>query len=208
MTNIAIIGTGRMAQGLGVGWVKAGHQVLFGSRNPAEKSRLVSKIGYGASVTLPAAAVTWADVVVLAIPFAQVKTFAREHAPQLVGKLVIDISNPFDQLPDNRISGAELTAAAIGDGARVVAAFKDNFWETLSNPDDPGGLRRDVHFAGDNDDDKQRVTQLVTDLGFRPVDCGPLKYARALDAMVPLLVELDHRLNDSRHNSSWKFLSK
>lgn len=206
MTNIAIIGTGRMAQGLGAGWVKAGHHVVFGSRNPAKKSGLVSKMGDGASVTLPADAVARAEVIVLAIPFAQVKSFAREHAPQLAGKLVVDISNPFDQLPDNRISAAELTAAAIGGGARVVAAFKDNFWETLSNPKDPGGLQRDVHFAGDNDDDKQLVTQLVIDLGFRPVDCGPLKNARALDAMVPLLVELDHRLNNGRHNSSWKFL--
>jgi len=206
MTNIAIIGTGRMAQGLGAGWVRAGHRVVFGSRNPAEKSGLVSKIGNCASVTLPAAAVAWADVVVLAIPFAQVKTFAREHAPQLAGKLVVDISNPFDQLPDNRIAGAELTAAAIGDGARVVAAFKDNFWETLPTPEDPGGLPRDVHFAGDSDDDRQRVAQLVTDLGFRPVDCGPLKNARALDAMVPLLVELDQRLNNGQHSSSWKFL--
>ena len=33
--NIAILGTGRMGTGLARGWIKAGHQVTFGSRDPS-----------------------------------------------------------------------------------------------------------------------------------------------------------------------------
>jgi predicted dinucleotide-binding enzyme len=71
-------------------------------------------------------------------------------------------------------------------GARVAAAFKTNFWQTLLEPVDPEtGLVRDVYYVGDSDDDKAVVAQLIQDMGFVPVDCGPLRNARVLDGMVP-----------------------
>lgn len=203
--RITIIGTGRMAVGLGAGWARAGHEVIFASRNPEAKADVAARVK-GAKINHIAEALPEAEVVVIAIPYRAVEPFAREYAAQLQGKLVIDISNPFEHLPDNRVAGAEITAAAIGPGSRVVAAFKDNFWSTLLEPDDPGGLRRDVHFAGDNEADKQVMARLIEDLGFQPVDCGPLKNARALDVMVPLMIELDRRLAGGKGKSSWKFL--
>ena len=205
MARIAIIGTGRMATGLAAGWAARGHQVVLGSRDPAARAEVLARVG-GATLAGIDAALEGAEVVVLAIPFVAVEPFARAHAAQLQGRLVIDISNPFGHLPDNRIAGAEITAAAIGPGARVVAAFKDNFWQTLAQPVGPHGIVRDVHFAGDNEADKRIVTRLIEDLGFRPIDCGPLKNARVLDAMVPLMLELDERYNARARTSSWKFL--
>lgn len=205
MTRIAIIGTGRMGSPLGTAWSRAGHQITFGSRRPEAKANLLTEVA-GAKLTSQAEALLEAEVVVIALPYLVVEPFARDHAAQLQDKLVIDISNPFSHLPDNRISGAEITAAAIGPQARVVAAFKDNFWLTLFEPLDPNGLPRDVHFAGDHEADKQVVKQLIEDLGFRPVDCGALKNARVLDVMVPLMIELDQRYAGG-HKSSWKFLT-
>lgn len=204
--HIAIIGTGRMGLNLGKGWAKAGHTIIFGSRNPDAKADFTTKVK-GCKVTTPSAALVDVEAVVLTLPYPQVKAFAQDHAAQLRDRLVIDISNPFDNLPDNRMAGAEITAQAIGSEARVVAAFKDNFSETLLDPVDAGGLKRDVHFAGDNEADKQIVTQLIEDLGFRPVDCGSLRNARLLDGMVPLIVELDRRYRGGAHKSSWKLLS-
>lgn len=206
MTNIAIIGTGRMAQGLGTGWARARHTVVFGSRAPATKTALAASVP-GARIVTPAEALRDAGVVVLALPYVVVEPFARNYAAQLRDRVVIDISNPFEHLPDNRLAGAEITAAAIGPGARVVAAFKANFWETLLHPVDPGGQARDVHYAGDYEADKELVRQLVEDLGFRPVDCGPLKNARVLDGMVPLIVELDRRYARGERRASWKLLA-
>ncbi len=205
MTHIAIIGTGRMARGLGIGWARKGHTIVFGSRDPSAKADLPSQVP-GATVTTPEEALKGAEVVVLAIPYVAVEPFAREHAEALREKLVIDISNPFHHLPDNRVSGAEITAAAIGPGARVVAAFKDNFANTLLEPVYPNGIVRDVHFAGDHEEDKRIVSQLIRDLGFHPVDCGPLRNARVLDVMVPLMIELDRRYAGGKGMSSWKFL--
>jgi NADPH-dependent F420 reductase len=204
--QISIIGTGRMARNLALGWLKAGHVICFGSRQPETKEDVISQVP-GATVLSNEVALKAAEVVVIALPFTVVKPFAEQQASLLRNKLVIDISNPFENLPDNRISGPEITAQAIGDGARVVAAFKANFWQTLLEPVDPQtGLVRDVHYVGDNDDDKAVVAQLIQDMGFQPVDCGVLRNARILDGMVPLIVELDRRYGSGQRHLSWKLL--
>ena len=207
MTNITIVGTGRMATGLGTGWASAGHTVTFASRNPEAKASLAEQVP-GARVAAIAEGLATAEVVVITLPFAAAEPFAREQAAILRGKVVIDISNPFGRDLPGGLSGAELTAAAIGPGARVVAAFKDNFSDTLLQPVDPiHGLPREVHFAGDDEAAKAIVAQLAADLGFRPVDCGPLRNARILDGMVPLIVELDRRYAEGGRRSSWKLLN-
>ncbi|WP_448542726.1 NADPH-dependent F420 reductase [Roseiflexus sp.] len=205
MTVIALIGTGRMATGLGSGWARAGHQIVFGSRAPAEKPHLTADLP-GARVTDYAGALEAATVVVITLPYREVAPFCRSHAAMLRERLVIDISNPFDNLPDNRIAGAEITRDAIGPGARVVAAFKTNFSTTLLTPLNADGIQRDVFYAGDDEADKQIVAGLIADLGFRPVDCGGLHNARLLDGMVPLIIELDNRYGGARQ-TTWKLLS-
>jgi predicted dinucleotide-binding enzyme len=204
--RIAIMGTGQMGRRLGIGWSRVGHRIVFGSRRPEDKTDLRAELP-GATVTSHTEALAETELIVIALPYTAVEPFARQHAAQLRDKVVLDISNPFSHLPDNRISGAEITAAAIGPGARVVAGFKDNFWQTLLEPVDLNGLVRDVHFAGNDEADKQIVKQLIEDLGFRPVDCGPLKNARVLDVMVSLMLELDRRYGGGDRKSSWKFLS-
>ncbi|MBI4219213.1 MAG: NAD(P)-binding domain-containing protein [Chloroflexi bacterium] len=205
MTQITIIGTGRMAIGLGSAWTRAGHTITFGSRTPSAHGDLPAQIGPNAKITGHREAMRGAEIVVLAIPYREVESFARVHADALRGKIVIDISNPFKIVPDTRGAGAEITAAAIGAGARVIAAFKDNFANTLLEPADDQGRQRDVHFAGDDESAKRQFTKLVEDLGFRPVDCGALENARVLDGMVPLMVELDRRYKGNGR-SSWKFM--
>jgi hypothetical protein len=203
---IGIIGTGNMALHLAQGWLQAGHTIQLGSRQPQEKTAVLDQIP-GAKLDSIAETVAAAELIVVAIPYSAVEPFARHYAPQLRGKLLIDISNPFAHLPDNTISGPEITAQAIGPGARVVAAFKANFWETLLEPDSPHDqIVRDVFYVGDNANDKELVARLIADLGFRAVDCGPLRNARVLDGMVPLLLELDQRHAGGDRRLSWKLL--
>lgn len=206
MARIAIIGTGRMAGGLGSGWARTGHDVVFGSRSPEGKGEFQAQVG-NVTVTTPEAALTNAEIVVLTLPFPAVEPFARANAAQLRGKVVIDISNPFSHLSDNRVAGAELTAAAIGADAHVIAAFKANFARTLAEPVDAKGIQRDVLYAGDSDWAKTLVARLITDLGFLPVDCGALHNARILDGMTPLILELDHLHAGGEMRSSWKLLT-
>ncbi len=203
--RIAILGTGRMATGLGKGWLNAGHFVAFGSRRPETKAAYQTEIGADSRVYGFEGAITAGEVVVIAVPYAEAEPTAAKYADLLRDKIVVDITNPFASQPTDGRAGAELTASAIGDGARVVAAFKGNFSTTLLDPVDHTGEPRDVLFAGDDAEAKGVVAGLIGDLGFKPVDCGPLHAAVMLDLSVPMLIEMDGRLNGGQHNSSFRF---
>ncbi|MEE8362880.1 MAG: NAD(P)-binding domain-containing protein [Dehalococcoidia bacterium] len=198
---MGIIGTGRIGTGLATGWVAAGHDVMFGSRDPAGTASPVA----GASVASHGDAVSGADVVAIAIPYSSVEGFARDHAAALSGVVVMDISNPMRGLLGSGRSGAEVTAAAIGDGARVVAAFKANFASTLAEPRNAAGQQRDVWIAGEDASAREVVAGLIADLGFRPVDCGGMESTHVLDLLVPLIIELTGRA-DSDRSVSFKLL--
>ena len=204
--NIAVLGTGGMGSGLARGWAQAGHQIIFGSRDPNRANAVVEEIGRGARVTDHADAVRQSDVVVLAVPHRAVLDLVRALRELLQGKVIIDITNPMRNLPVGATSGAEETARAIGPGARVFPAFKATFDRTLGEPVDPNtGLPRDVFFCGDDEDGKSVVGGLIQILGFRPVDCGPLSNADMLDLLVPLIIGVDQRYQKGR-SSSWKLL--
>ncbi len=208
--HIGIIGTGKMATALAKGWLKAGHTVVLGSRDPlARQAEVERAVGPGAKTATHLQAMDGVDAVVITLPYLEVEPFARLHAARLKGKVVVDISNPFDDEPPGRLSGPEVTASAIGDGARVVAAFKANYSNVVNRAVDASGTQRDVLYCGDDDTAKAVVRQLIDALGLRPVDCGPLRAARALDLMVPLMIEMDRRLGGKGldRRAHWKFVT-
>ncbi len=193
VTNIAIIGSGRIANGLAPGWVAAGHNVVIGSRNPSDVSAPA-----GTTVALQSECLRDADVVAIAIPYGTVEQFARENADALRSKVVIDASNPMRGLIGAGTSGAQVTANAIREGARVVAAFKATFFDTLTEPVGPSGAARDVWFAGEDEEARNVTAGLITDLGFRPIDCGGMENTALLDLLVPLVIELNGRNGGDR----------
>ncbi|MDP6824147.1 MAG: NAD(P)-binding domain-containing protein [Dehalococcoidia bacterium] len=200
MTNIAIIGSGRIASGLAPGWVAAGHTVTIGSRNPASIDAPA-----GTTVVAQAEGLSDAEVVAIAIPYGTVERFARDNADALRGVIVIDASNPMRGLIEGGISGAQVTANAIGDGARVVAAFKSTFFNTLTEPVGPSGQQRDVWFAGADQEARNVTGSLIADLGFRPVDCGGMDNTVCLDLLVPMMIDLNGRVDGDRQ-ISWSVL--
>ena len=148
-----------------------------------------------------------AEAVVIGVPYGAVLGVIAPLRDLLKEKIVIDITNPMDNLPAEG-SGAQATAAAIGPGARVIPAFKATFHGTLGEPIDPAtSMARDVFFCGDDSEAKEVVASLIEDLGFRAVDCGSLSRANLLDLMVPLIIEVDGRYNMGR-SGSWKLLGQ
>lgn len=196
-----------MAQRLGLGWSQAGHHIVFGSRTPEGKQRLAEQVK-GAQVVDQATALESARTVVLCLPYHATVSFAQSYAGTLRQRLVIDTSYPAELTDFQVLASAEIAAHTIGPGARMVAAFQGNFAETLLTPVELATAPlRDVHYVGDNPDDKQIVALLIEDLGLRPVDCGPLKHARVLEGMALLLRELDRRYGAGQHQSGWKFVN-
>lgn len=202
--RIAILGTGNMALALGKSFMAAGHFVGFGSRRPETKNDFHEAVGTESRIWGYQAAIDAGEIVIITLPHKEVAATARKFAASLRNKIVIDITNPFAAQPNNGDSGAKITASIIGEGARVVAAFKTNFAATFQNPVDSTGEPREVHYAGDDEEAMDVVAELIKEIGFKPVDCGTLAQAVALDHMVPLMIRLDATELDAQHLSSFR----
>ena len=133
-----------------------------------------------------------ADVVVFATPW-KATPAAVESAGALTGKVVIDCTNPFApgltglDVPDGK-SGAE-AVAALAPGARVVKAFNTTGFNIMANPVFPEG-QATMFYCGDDVSAKRVAHQLASELGFDPIDAGPLSRARVLESMALLWVSL------------------
>ena len=117
-----------------------------------------------------------AEVVLLAIPWSAVESVVRD--PQLAGKVVLDCTNG---APAGAHCGGE-QVAAWAPKARVVKIFNTTGFENMSNPR-YGHEAATMFYAGDDAAAKQTAARLATDLGFDPVDAGPLANARFLESL-------------------------
>ena len=196
-----------MALALGKSFLKAGHFVAFGSRRPETKNDFHEAVGTESRIYGIQGAIDAGEIVIITLPYKQVASTARKFRESLRKKIVIDITNPFDAQPNNGESGAQVTASIIGEVSRVVAAFKANFAATFENPIDSTGEPREVHYAGDDEEAKDVVAELIRGIGFKPVDCGTLAQAVAIDHMVPLMIRLDLTELDGAHLSSFRLSS-
>jgi 8-hydroxy-5-deazaflavin:NADPH oxidoreductase len=192
--KIAVLGTGSVGGALGCRWAQAGHEVYFGAREPgsAEAQRVWERAGSCAQVGTCAEAMAAADVVLLAIPWDQTRA-VLQTAETLRGKILMDCINPLT--PDlagvtlgHTTSAAEEIARWFPE-ARVVKAFNTLSAATMEDPQ-YGDLHAHVFICGDDEAAKAVVKQLAEELGFEPVECGPLKLARQLEPLAALYVYL------------------
>ncbi len=174
--KIAIIGKGNVGQALNSG-LSGKHATKFGHRDPAEPVADAAK---------------WGDVIILAVPHDNANDVIEEIRPYANGKIVIDVMNavgPNDELGIIcNTSSAEETQKKLPK-AHVVKAFNTVFAQNQSTGK-VGKEQITAFIAGDDLKSKQTVAQLTQDIGFDPVDCGPLKAARYLEAMGIMIINL------------------
>jgi predicted dinucleotide-binding enzyme len=189
---IAIIGTGRLGGVLGKRWAASGHAILFGSRTPRDDrvKTLVKDCGARASARAINEAAAGAAIVVLALPWKAVKDVLRTVG-DLTGKVVIDPMNDVKMVdgypqpsPDVAMSVGEELQSLV-PGAHVVKAFNTPAARTIANPARGGGPLT-IPLAGADATAKARVATLVAEIGFEPLDTGPLVAARYLEGMMLL----------------------
>jgi predicted dinucleotide-binding enzyme len=203
--TIAIIGTGDMGDSFGPRFAALGYPVVYGSRDPgSEKTRqLIELTGHGAVATTAADAARAGSIVILAVPWPAMENVAQ-NLGNLDGKIVIDISMPSDQGDDGYFvslvpsSSAEMIQGW-NPGARVVKAFATQGSFLIDDPNSIGGPAT-VPIAADDREAKETVARLAVELGLDPVDAGPLRMAREIEAlqrlyMIPLL---------QRRNAAWE----
>jgi predicted dinucleotide-binding enzyme len=176
--KIAVIGSGNIGGTLGRKWATAGHNVVFGARDPGSSKMQATLQAAGGAVQVDTvgAAIAGAEVVLLALPGAAVAALAAEHGPALDGKLVIDSTNQFGQPVMNGLA----TIADAAPRATLYRAFNSLGWENFADPL-LDGQQVDLLYAGPDGPGRALAEQLITEIGLRPVWVGDLTQAQLVD---------------------------
>ena len=174
--KIAIIGKGSVGSAL-CGGLSGKHETKFGHRDPVEPVADAAK---------------WGEVIILAVPYNNASDAIEEIRPYADGKIVIDVTNAMGPNMELGISCTTSTAEETQKKlpkARVVKVFNTVFAQNQSTGK-VDSEQLTAFIAGNDLKAKQTVAQLARDIGFDPVDCGPLKAARYLDAMGIMIISL------------------
>jgi 8-hydroxy-5-deazaflavin:NADPH oxidoreductase len=198
--SIAIIGAGNVGMALARALIAGGETVVFGVPDPAKYRSAVAGLGAAASVGAPAAAISAAELVILAVPYAAAAGVAAA-IPDWGGKILVDATNPIAPglaglSLGTTTSGAEQIALA-AKGARVVKAFNTTGAENMANSRYQGG-RVLMPVCGDDAAARTRVLALASLIGLDAVDCGALQAARYLEPFAMLWIHLAYRMGHGR----------
>jgi 8-hydroxy-5-deazaflavin:NADPH oxidoreductase len=176
--KIGIIGAGNIGGGLGKAWEKKGHTVQYGTRDTAQQQAMVAS----------------SDIIVVALPWKAVAEVLTPLAPALAGKVLVDCTNAvgWDDGPVSALTGNESAAQKIAElapGARVIKAFNTLGAEHLATAQ-VHGQTADTFLAGDDPAAKATVAALAEDVGFAPIDLGPLRNARLCESIAIAWIHL------------------
>jgi hypothetical protein len=194
--RIGILGSGLMGAKLGTIFARAGHEVVFSfSRSAKKLERLARDAGAGARAGTPADAVRDADAVLLAVNWWHLDALLAQ-AGDLSGKVVVTCSLPMSEDPHDLViahtsSGAE-ELARMRPGAAVVSAFGSVPSEVLFAVYEARerAPRPSLVYCGDDVRAKDVAARLIRDVGFEPVDAGPLRIARFVEPFTLLVAQL------------------
>jgi len=209
--EIGVLGTGRMGSRLAAMFARAGRKVILGSRDSDRAAEIVRKL---AIPTLRAGCYSDAIRAGAILPAIFIRDglldLLDRYCAALRGKLLIDISNPFnldysDFVTPWDTSGAEELQKRFPQ-ARVVGAFKNVFWEVFDHPHF-GDLLSDVLVTGDDAKAKSDFFDLVRGTPFRYLDAGPLKQSRTIERLTFITSGLGQQLN-SYPRMNWRLLTQ
>jgi NADPH-dependent F420 reductase len=184
--KVAIIGTGKMGRGFATALAPK-HQVTVGSRDPNRARKVASATGATGGATYAEAAAD-AEVVILTVPWPAMDDTLGQLG-ELNGTVVVDVSWPARKSEREALKGSS-TAEQIQQRlphARVVKGWNHVHAQHLTAPE-VEGIAASVLLAGDDPQAKQTVFALARDMGFHPVDVGPLKVTRELERLVGMML--------------------
>lgn len=192
--KIGILGSGLMGGTLGRLWAASGHDVTFAySRDDRRRERMAAAAG-ATSGTI-AEAVSDADALLLAVHWSRMPE-VLDQAGDLLGKVVLNCCVPLDEANENLVvgmtsSGAE-ELARLRPGAHWISCFNTNPSESFEPVFQRKGQSPapQVLTCSDHADARSVATDLIRDIGFDLLDCGPLRNARFIEPFAMATVEL------------------
>jgi predicted dinucleotide-binding enzyme len=191
--KVGIIGSGVVGQTLAAGFLKHGHQVAVGTREPAKLRDWAAK-NKGAAVKSFADAAAFGDLVVLAVAGSAAVEAVKLAGAGLAGKPVIDACNPIGGGPpvngvlsyfttQNESLMEQLQKAS--PAAHFVKAFNSVGNAQMINPQFSGG-RPTMFICGNDAQAKDTVAQIVDQFGWETEDMGAVEAARAIEPLCKL----------------------
>lgn len=189
--KIGILGTGPMGRLLGAHWAAHRRSVFFGSsdENAGRAVQLAKVVGRNTRAGNYADAATFGEVILLAVAWERGVEVARELAPILAGKIVLDCTNAptLEDLAAISAHGSlAQDIAQAAPGAIVVKAFNATPAEQIRVSKGDSFTIFDkptMFYCGDDASANQVAHGLADEIGFEPVNAGPLKNARYLEAI-------------------------
>ncbi len=209
--RIGILGSGLMGGKLGTIFAKAGHHVVFSyARSQRKLNRLARQAGPRAAAGTPREAAEDADVLLLAVHWSRVNDVLKQ-AGDLSRKVLITCSLPMNPSDTalaiaHTSSGAEALARK-ATRARVVSAFgtvpSEVLFDVFEAKRRRTRRRPSLLYCGNNDEAKSVVAQLIRDVGFEPVDTGPLRIARYLEPFTLAIAQLAYEGDEGPELAYW-----
>ena len=210
--RIASIGYGNVGGALAGHLLRLGHEVTLAvGEAPSERLQQLLTRHPALKTASPPAAVSGAEVVLLATPFranVEVLTPLREA---LAGKTLVDCTNPvgpgLSHGLASRQSGTEQLQALL-PGTKVVKAFSIYGFENFEDPSFPGqGVKPVMMFCGDDAAAKATVAGLIAQMGWEPLDVGGAVQALHLEHLTLLWVRMV-RAGGQSPNTVWARLTR
>ncbi|HXE26624.1 MAG TPA: NAD(P)-binding domain-containing protein [Roseiarcus sp.] len=192
--KVGIIGSGAVGQTLAAGFVKHGHQVEIGTRDPAKLRDWATK-HKGAAVKSVADAAAFGDIIVLAVAGEAAEAALKQAGPAAIaGKTVIDACNPIGGgppvngvlsffTPQNESLMERLQKAF--PSAHFVKAFNSVGNGQMVNPHFAAG-RPTMFICGNDANAKMKVAQILDQFGWDTEDMGAVEAARAIEPLCKL----------------------
>jgi len=188
---IGIIGAGNIGGAIGGLWIKAGHPVMFSSRNPDELKDMVAKLGPLAHAGTVEQAIKFGDALFIAVPYAALPQIGSDYRDALKGKIVLDACNAVPTRDGDAITreadtnGTGVTSQKYLAGTHLVRAFNTMgaaIFERQAGRPDP---KMAIPIAGDDPQAVRVAEELVRDAGFDPVLAGGLDAAKKFQQRSP-----------------------
>ncbi|MGE0588831.1 MAG: NADPH-dependent F420 reductase [Cyclobacteriaceae bacterium] len=191
--KIGVLGSGQVAKVLASGFLKHGHQVKVGSRDPKKLDDWKSKSPGGQTGTFEKAA-EFGDVLVLAVKGTAAESIIRSLRDRLTNKIVIDATNPISEVPP--VNGVLQFFTSLNDSlmerlqklapeAKFVKAFNSVGNSLMINPTLPSG-KPSMFICGNDDAAKRTVTEVLNEFGWESLDFGKVESARAIEPLCML----------------------
>jgi predicted dinucleotide-binding enzyme len=182
-TRIGVIGSGNIGGTIGGLWVKKGHPVFFSSRHPEELKDMIAKLGSLAKAGTVEEAVTFGDVLFIAVPYGAIPQIGKDYSAKMKGKVMLDACNAVstrdgaiaDEVEQN---GIGVTTQKYFPGVRIVRAFNTMSYMVFAREANRPDPKLAIPIAGDDPQAVQIAAALVRDAGFDPVTVGTLADAR------------------------------